>query len=85
MSLLLDRYYSHEIALEEGLTAYVHCDWINSEPGHVASEARIVVRQGDTENQIGRIKGPIQRDDANEQGTKIAEAWYAKQKGLTTE
>jgi len=85
MSLLQDRYYSHEISLEEGLTAYVHCDWIDREPGHVASEARIVVRQGVIENEIGRIKGPIQRDDANEQGTKIAEAWYAKQKGMPTE
>lgn len=85
MSLVQDRYYSHEIALEEGLTAYVHCDWINSEPGHVASEVYVVVRQGEAENEIGRIKGPIQRDDANEQGTKIAEDWYAKQKGMATE
>ncbi|HDS1728223.1 TPA: hypothetical protein QEM47_000946 [Pseudomonas putida] len=85
MPLAQDRYYSYEIPLEEGLTAYVHCNWIDSEPGHVASEASVVVRQGDTENEIGRIKGPIQRDEANEQGTKIAEGWYAKQKGIATE
>lgn len=85
MSLGQDRYYSYEIVLEEGLTAYVHCKWIDSEPGHVASEATVVVRQGDIENEIGHLKGPIQRDDANEQGTKIAEAWYAKQKGVATE
>lgn len=85
MSLMQDRFYSHEIALEEGLTAYVHCKWIDHEPGHVASEASVVILKAGKEEEIGRIKGPIQREAANEQGTKIAEDWYAKQKGDATE
>ncbi|MEE3929693.1 hypothetical protein V2I84_05380 [Pseudomonas viridiflava] len=85
MSLMQDRFYSHEIALEEGVTAYVHCTWVDNEPGHVASEVSVVVREGGREEEIGRIKGPIQRESANEQGTKIAEDWYAKQKVGATE
>lgn len=81
MSTMQDRYYSHEIELEQGVTAYVHCDWIDQEPGHVASEVTVVVRQGDIVEEIGSIKGPIRREAANEQGAKLAKDWYAMRKG----
>lgn len=77
-----DRHWSYEIKLDDDLTAYVHCKWIDSEPGHVASSAEVVVRnsQGDEET-IGNIPGPLSRDAMNDRGTEIANNWYDRQNG----
>ena len=77
-----DRYWSHEIKLDDDLTAYVHCKWIDSEPDHIASSAVVVVKdRSGSEEEIGTIQGPISRDAANERGEEIANNWYDRQNG----